>query len=371
MKKTTILAIIGIPAAIALLAGIKALQFKSMMDAGAHYQPPAVKVTFTKVDAQQWENRLQSVGSLEAVNGITITAELQGKIEKIAFTPGTHIKAGELLIQQDIRTEQAQLRAAEAAAQLANSTLERSRRMIKQNGVSKSDLESADAQAKQAAAQVEEVQALIARKSLRAPFDGRLGVRQVSLGQDLRPGDPVVILQKLDPILVNFHIPQRQLAQVQAGLKVRVTIVDLNDLQVDGVITAINPQVDTATRNVQVQARIDNPQEQLLPGMFANVDVILPTPHNVLAVPATAILYAPFGNSLFVIETNADGHQVVRQQIVKTGISRGDFIEITQGLKGDETIVTTGAFKLFNGQAVEPDNSLAPEFQLQPKPDNA
>lgn len=371
MKKTTLLAVVGIPATIALLVGIKAMQFNFMMEAGASYQPPPVKVTFTTVSPQQWENRLQSVGSLEAVNGVTLTAELQGKIEKIAFTPGAHVNAGDLLIQQDIKIESAQLRSAEAAAQLADSTLARSRRMIKQNGVSISDLESSEANAKQAAAQVEQIKAQIDKKSLRAPFAGRLGVRQVSLGQDLQAGDPVVILQKLDPILVNFFIPQRQLALVKEGLTVRITVEDLSNFQVEGVITAINPQIDAATRNVKVQARLNNADEKLLPGMFVNVDVVLPQADTVLVVPVTALLYAPFGNSVFVIEEDADGNKIVRQQIVKTGITRGDFIEITQGLQGNETIVTTGAFKLFNGQKVEPDNSLAPEFKLQPKPDNA
>ena len=371
MKKTTLIAVVGIPAVIAVLVGIKASQFSFLMAMGEEYKAPPVKVTFTTIAPGEWENRLQSVGSLEAVDGITLTAELQGKIEQISFTPGAHVNAGDLLVQQDIRSEQAQLKAAEAAAQLADSTLERSRRMIKQNGVSISDLETAEAQAKQAAAQVEQVKALIAKKSLRAPFSGRLGVRQVSLGQDLQAGAPVVILQKLNPILVNFFVPQRQLSQLRENLPVRITVADLDNLQVDGVITAINPQVDPSTRNVKVQARLQNPDERLLPGMFVNVDVILPNPRQVLAVPSTALLYAPFGNSLFIIEDNDKGEKVVRQQIVKTGATRGDFIEILHGLKGDETIVTTGAFKLINGQTVEPDNSLTPTFSLTPKPDNA
>lgn len=371
MKKTTLFAIIGIPATIAVLVGIKASQFNFLMNMGEAYKAPPVKVTHAAVEPQEWENRLQSVGTLEAVDGITLTAEMQGKIEKISFTPGAHVNAGDLLVQQDIRTEQAQLNAAEAASELAASSLQRSRRMIKQNAVSESDLESAEAQAKQAAAQVEQMKAQIAKKSLRAPFSGRLGVRQVSLGQDLQPGSPVVILQKLNPILVNFFIPQRQLAQLKEGLPVRITVTDLDNLQVDGQITAINPQVDPQTRNVQVQASLKNDSERLLPGMFVNVDVVLPNPRKVMAVPATALLYAPFGNSIFIIEKNDEGQQVVRQQIVKTGITQGDYIEITDGLKGDETIVTTGAFKLMNGQTVEPDNSMAPSFSLHPKPDNA
>lgn len=371
MKKTTLVAVLGIPLVVGTLVGIKASQFGFLAAMGADYKAPPVKVTFAPLAAQQWEASLQSVGTLEAVDGITVTAELQGKIEQIRFTPGAHANAGDLLVQQDISSEQAQLKAAEAAAQLANSSLERARRIIRQNGVSVSDLETAEAQAKQAAAQVEQVQAMVAKKSLRAPFSGRLGVRQVSVGQDLQAGNPVVILQKLDPILVNFFIPQRQLSQLKTGLPVRITIKDLDQLEVKGEISAINPQIDPDTRNVKVQARLENDDERLLPGMFVDVDVILPQPRKVLAVPATSLLYAPFGNSLFVIQEDDKGQKVVRQQIVKTGETRGDFIEILHGLKGDETIVTTGAFKLMNGQAVEPDNSQSPEFSLQPRPDNA
>lgn len=371
MKKTTLIAIVGIPVTIAVLAGIKASQIGSLIAMGEEYQAPPAKVTYATVEAQEWENSLPSVGSLDAVDGITITAELQGKIERISFTPGAPVKAGDLLVQQDIRTEQAQLNAAEAAAELAANTLKRARRMIQQNGVSVSDLESAEAQARQAAAQVEQVKAQIAKKSLRAPFDGRLGVRQVSLGQDLQAGDAVVILQKLDPILVNFFMPQRQLVYLKEGLQVRITVTDLNNLQVEGSIIALNPQIDPATRNIKVQASLSNAGERLLPGMFVNVDVILPQPRQVLAIPVTALLYAPFGNSVFVIEENENGQQVVRQQIVQTGATKGDFIEIVQGLEGDETIVSTGAFKLTNGQRVEPDNSMSPEFSLNPTPDNA
>lgn len=371
MKKTTLVAIVGIPLTLAVLGGIKASQIGFLVAMGQEYQAPPVKVTYAPVTAQEWENTLRSVGTLEAVNGVTLKAELQGKIERIAFTPGARVKAGDLLVQQDISSEQAQLAAAEAAAELAASSLKRARRMIQQNGVSVSDLEAAEAQARQAAAQVEQVKALIAKKTLRAPFDGRLGVRQVSLGQDLQAGDAVVILQNLDPILVNFFIPQRQLAHLKEGLKVRITVTDLDNLQVEGTITALNPQVDPNTRNIQVQASLANPDERLLPGMFVNVDVVLPQPRQVLAIPATALLYAPFGNSVFVITENENGAKVVRQQFVQTGATMGDFIEVVQGLEGDETIVSTGAFKLTNGQTVELDNSMSPSFSLNPTPDNA
>ncbi|HEX4940821.1 MAG TPA: efflux RND transporter periplasmic adaptor subunit [Candidatus Kapabacteria bacterium] len=374
MKKHTLYTLLSIPAAIGLLAGIKFMQFDSMMKAGENYQPPALLVTYASVQELQWESLMHAVGTVEAEDGIVVQAELPGKITKLAFTPGATVKEGDLLVQQDISIEQTSLRSAEAAAELARSNLQRAQRMIKQNGVSASDFDTSAAQAKQSEAQVENVKAQMAKKSIRAPFAGRLGVRQVSIGQDLRDGDPIVTLQKLDPIMVNFSLPQRDLARLQTGLTVRVYSADFPDLQLQGTITAINPSVEKATRNVKVQAQLRNPGERLLPGMFVEVDVVLPDPQKVLAIPATAILYAPYGDSVFVIEDRPEdqgGGKIVRQQIVKTGISRGDFIAITQGLQPNATVVSTGTFKLQNGQVVTPDNTHSPEFSLTPKPDNS
>ena len=367
MSKTTVIVVLAIVLAVGALAGTKALQFKTL--GSMENKPNPVKVTHAEASLQQWENVIETVGSLEAVEGIVVAAEEPGKIIEIAFTPGGHVQAGDLLVQQDISIEQAQLRAAEAAAELAESRLERVQRLLKQNSASPSDVDTAQAEARQADARVDEVKARIRKKSIRAPFDGKLGVRQVSLGQDLRVGDRVVVLQKLNPIQVNFLMPQRQLPRISLGLPVRVGLDD-RDFNVEGSITAVNPEVDPMTRNVRIQARIDNPGEQLLPGMYVTVGVVLPDVSQVIAVPATAILYAPFGNSVFVIEDDPDreGGKVVRQQIVTTGRHRGDFVEIRDGLKGGEVVVSTGAFKLFNGQAVEPDNSMAPSFSLDPQP---
>ena len=241
---------------------------------------------------------------------------------------------------------------------------------MKQNSASQSDVDKARAEARQADALVDEVKARITKKSIRAPFDGRLGVRQVSLGQDLRVGDPLVVLQRLNPIQVNFVMPQRRLPSLSLGLPVRVGL-EGQPFLVEGKVTAISPEVDSVTRNVLLQAQIENPDEKLLPGMYVTIGVVLPESLDVVAVPATAILYAPFGNSVFVIEDNPDesvGGKVVRQQIVTTGTNRGDFVEVLAGLKGGETVVSTGAFKLFNGQPVKPDNSKAPEFSMNPNP---
>lgn len=374
MKKHTVFTLLSIPLVIGVLAGIKFLQIDAMTTAGEQYQTPPVPVTFATVTEQAWETRLHAVGTVAAEDGIMVKAELAGRISRIAFTPGTAVTQGALLVQQDTRTEKAALRSAEAAAELAHSTLQRAQRMLKQNGVSVSDRDTAAAQAKQADAQVETVAAQLEKKSVRAPFAGRLGVLQVSTGQDLREGDSIVMLQKLDPLLVNFTLPQRQREQLQPGLTVHIHSRDFPDLDRQGQISAIDPALDPATRNVNVQARLHNADERLLPGMFVEVDVVLQAAQPVLTVPATAILYAPYGDSVFVIETRPQdqgGGQVVRQQMVKTGEMRGDFVVVTEGLSAGMTVVSTGVFKLMNGQTVTADNRLSPDFSLSPTPDNS
>jgi membrane fusion protein (multidrug efflux system) len=254
---------------------------------------------------------------------------------------------------------------------LAKITLERTRKLLTEKTVSQSQYDNADAQYKQAAAQVDNIRAAISKKTIRAPFAGRLGIRLVNLGQILNEGEAIVSLQSLDPIFVNFFLPQQQLEQIQPGFTVRVTTDALPDKIIEGKITAINPAVDAATRNIQVQATVVNPRERLRPGMFVNVAVVLPAQDKVLAIPATAVLYATYSDSVFVVEEkksekNSQPGKIVRQQFVRLGEKRGDFIAVSSGLKENETIVSTGVFKLRNGQAVVVDNTLAPEFKLMP-----
>ncbi len=372
MKKRIIFTIIGLIALIALLGGIKGLQISQMAANGKQFVPPPETVTTFEVHPDSWESLLTSVGSLEAVQGVMVTAELTGKVVNIAFEPGAMVKTGDLLLQQDISSETAQLRASEAAVALAKMTLERTRKLLTEKTVSQSQYDNADAQYKQAAAQLDTIRSAISKKTIRAPFAGRLGIRLVNLGQILNEGDAIVSLQSLDPIFVNFSIPQQQLAQIQPGLTVRVTTDVLPGRVIEGKITAINPAVDAATRNIRVQATAANPQEQLRPGMFVNVAVVLPAQDKVLAIPSTAVLYAPYSDSVFVVdekksEKNSPPGKSVRQQFVRLGEKRGDFIAVSSGLKEGETIVSTGVFKLRNGQAVVVDNTLAPEFKLRPK----
>jgi membrane fusion protein (multidrug efflux system) len=377
LKKAIVYAatIVGLLIVIAVLVGTKVLQFSAMGAAAASFVPPPETVTATAVREEVWENTLSATGSFAPVQGVTVGAEMPGKVVQIAFTAGATVKAGDLLVQLDVSTEQAQLRAAEAAAELARINLQRARELREKNSNSASDLDQADAQAKQAAATADGIRAVIAKKTIRAPFSGRLGLRLVNLGQILRDGEAIVTLQTLDPIFINFSLPQQRLAAVAAGAAVRVTSNALGDEPVLGKVTAIAPEVDQATRNVRVQATLANPSGRMHPGMFGTVTVVLPESARNLVIPSTAVLYAPYGDSVFVIEDKKNEksgktEQILRQQFIRLGTARGDFVAVQAGLKAGEMIVTTGAFKLRPGLSVVIDNKLAPDAKLAPKPDN-
>ena len=376
MKKRILYTIAGLILVTGVLGGIKALQIHEMILHGEQSVPPPLPVNTVVVQKQSWQELLSSVGSLEAVEGVMVTAELTGKVVKIGFEPGTMVRASDLLVQQDISSEKAQLRGAEAALELARVNVERMRKLLADETIAQSQYDNAAAQYKEAKAQVDNIRATIEKKTIRAPFAGRLGIRLVNLGQTLNEGDQIVSLQSLNPIFVNFSLPQQDLAQIRLGLKVQLTTDVLPGEIVEGKITAINSQVDTSTRNIGVQATVANSQEHLRPGMFVKVDVVLPVEDQVLAIPSTAVLYAPYGDSVFVVEeekSEKNGHhgKIVRQQFVRLGEKRGDLVSVVSGLKEGETVVSTGAFKLRNGQAVVVDNTLAPEFQLSPKPEES
>lgn len=372
MKKRILFAILGVLIVIAVIAGVKALQIRKMIDHGKKAVPPPETVsTFTAV-SDSWETTLSAVGSLTAVQGVTVAAELPAKVVEIAFVPGAKVKRGELLIRQDTSVEEAQLPGAEAQVALTESVLARDVEMLKDKIISQADYDAAVAGHREAMSRVQTLRATIAKKTIRAPFTGRLGVRQVNLGQTLREGDPIVTLQSLDPIYVNFALPQQELSRLRTGLPLRVTSDALPGRTIVGRITTVNPLVDAETRNVQLQATVANPEEKLRPGMYVNTAIGLPVRNRVTAIPATSVLYAPFGDSVFVVEDDrrGKGGKVLRQRFVRLGEKRGDFIAVTDGLKTGETIVSTGVFKLRNGQPAVVDNRLAPEFRLAPKPKN-
>lgn len=371
MKKRVLFAILGLLIVIGVLAAVKALQIRAMIEQGKKAVPPTDTVTTATARAESWETSLSAVGSLTAVQGVTVAAELTAKVVEIAFEPGGKVARGDLLIRQDTTVEEAQLPGADAQVTLTQSVLARDAEMLAEKIISRAQYDAAVAAHRQAESQAATLRAAIAKKAIRAPFGGRLGIRRVNLGQILREGDPIVTLQSLDPVYVDFALPQQELHRLRPGLPVRVTSDGLPGLAIDGRITTVSPLVDADTRNVQLQATLPNPGEKLHPGMFVNVAVRLPVRSKVVAIPATSVLYAPYGDSVFVVAVKeGDGGRILRQQFVRLGERRGDFVAVTDGLKEGETVVSTGVFKLRNGQPVLVDNRLAPEFRLAPRPKN-
>ena len=374
MPIRVLIAVAGVLLVIGALGMVKGLQIGRMVAHGKAFIPPASTVTAAMVDRVEWETTMTAVGSLEAVQGVMVASELAGKVTQIAFEAGATVSAGQLLLQQDITEEKTRLRAAESRAILAQKDLTRAQTLFGQKVIPRAELDEQKARYDQAAAERDNIRAIIEKKTVRAPFSGRLGIRQVNLGEVLDTGQPIVSLQSLDPIFVNFQLPQRELGRLKPGLLVRARDDGSNATVIEGTITAVNPEVDPATRNIVVQATIDNPQERLRPGMYVSVSVVLPARRTVLTIPATAVVYAPYSDSVFVIENREDasggGQQILRQQFVQLGEKRGDFVAVRSGLVQGQSIVSTGVFKLRNGQSVVVDNALAPAFDLTPEPKN-
>jgi membrane fusion protein (multidrug efflux system) len=365
--------LIGLVVLVGVPIFIKMTQF-AVMGAAPMQMPPTV-VTADSARKETWAKSASATGTMVAVQGVTVGAELGGKIIAIDFESGDKVKAGDLLVRIDVSAEEAQLRSAEAAAKLARVNLKRNRNLRKNKTVSQADLDTAEANFKQATAQVDNMRAAIAKKTLRAPFAGNLGIRQVNLGQIVETGAPVVTLQTIDPIYVDFSLPQQRFSVLAPGTEVKVTSDAAPGEVFKGKIIAVNSEVDQITRSVRVRATLDNSKELLRPGMFGNVEVLLPIKQDVLAIPATAVLYAPYGDTVFVIdevtdETTGDEKLILRQQIVRLGEAQGDYVAVVKGLKEGERVVTTGVFKLRPKMAVVVDNSLAPEAKLAPKPAN-
>jgi membrane fusion protein (multidrug efflux system) len=368
--------VFGLLVVIVALGGTKKLQFAAMGAAGAAFDPPPETVTAQAATEETWENILTANGSVAPVQGVMVGAEVPGKVVSINFESGTNVAVGDLLVQLDVSTESAQLRAAESVADLAKINLGRARELREKGTNASSDLDAAEAQAKQAAAAADNLRAVIAKKSIRAPFTGRLGIRLVQLGQILRDGESVVTLQTVDPIYTNFALPQQFLASLKVGENVRLTTDASPGETFAGKITAIAPEIDAVTRNVRIQATFSNPAAKLRSGMFGSVAVLLPSTGSSLVIPSTAILHAPYGDSVFVITEGKNAktgaaEKTIRQQFIRVGTARGDFVTVVAGLKPGEWVVTTGVFKLRPGMSVLVDNALAPKAELAPKPANS
>ena len=368
--------VFGLLVVIVALGGTKKLQFAAMGAAGAAFDPPPETVTAQAATEETWENVLTANGSVAPVQGVMVGAEVPGKVVSINFDSGANVAVGDLLVQLDVSTESAQLRAAESVADLAKINLGRARELREKGTNASSDLDAAEAQAKQAAAAADNLRAVIAKKSIRAPFTGRLGIRLVQLGQILRDGESIVTLQTVDPIYTNFALPQQFLASLKVGENVRLTTDASPGETFPGKITAIAPEIDAVTRNIRIQATFANPAAKLRSGMFGSVAVLLPSTGSSLVIPSTAILHAPYGDSVFVITDGKNAktgaaEKTIRQQFIRVGTARGDFVTVVAGLKPGEWVVTTGIFKLRPGMSVIVDNALAPKAELSPKPANS
>lgn len=360
-------------AVVAALAGVKAFQIGAMVRAGKEFTVPPETVSSAAVREETWESTLAAVGTIRAVQGVVIRAELPGTVQEIAFESGTAAKEGQLLVQLDTSSERARLRAAEAQVELARLNLDRARRLREQALIAQSDLDSAEAAFRQTTGTVDDIRATIAKKTIRAPFSGRLGIRSINLGEFVEAGREIVSLQSLDPVHVDFTLPEQQLAQVRRDLRVRVTSDADPGRVYEGTLTALDADVDSSTRNLRLQATLPNPDGSLRPGIFARVEVVLPQSSRYLVVPATAILHAPYGDSVFVISdsdaaSGKPGGKKVRLTTVRLGETRGDFVAVTQGLKAGDVVASSGVFKLRNGSSVVVDNALAPAASSSPRP---
>jgi membrane fusion protein, multidrug efflux system len=373
MTKRMIVMLGGALALVGALAGFKVLQIRAAIAQASSFQPPPEAVTTVVARRADWPDSLHAIGTVAAVQGVTVSADLPGIVQRIAIDSGRTVRAGEVLVQLDTRQEQAQLAAAAAQLELARLNLERLRGLAAEGITSRADLDRVVAEHAQAEARVGEIRATIERKRIRAPFSGLLGIRQVNLGQYLNGGAPVVPLQSLHPIYVNFAVPQQDASRLRAGGTVTVT-AEGEARPFTGRITAIDSVVDPATRNVQVQATLPNPEGRLHPGMFVETQVGTGSAGSVVALPASAISYAPYGDSVFVVEQvkgpTGSTYAGVRQQVVKLGGSRGDQVAVLSGLEAGAEVVTSGVFKLRNGAAVRVNNQVQPANDPAPRPED-
>jgi len=361
---------------IAGLGFVKYRQFQGFKAQGASFAPPPTAVTTIVAKRETWASTLQVIGTAAAIQGVTVSADLPGTVDRIHFESGKAVQVGDVLVELDTRQERAQLAAAQADWELARINYERQEKLVAQGVVARTEYDNASAQQKSTEAHVGEIKATIERKTIRAPFSGILGIRQINLGQYLSAGQAIVSLQAVNPIYVNFGVPQQQSPQVRMGGSLRMTSDDLPGIQFAGRVSAVDSVVNEATRNIQVQATLTNPQGRLRPGMFVQVELGLGANRQIIALPASSINYAPYGDSVYVVTDVQDPKsgktfRGVRQQFVKIEGSRGDQVAVVSGVNPGEEIVTSGVFKLRNGAPVQVNNKVQPPNNPKPKPEDS
>jgi membrane fusion protein (multidrug efflux system) len=363
---------------VALLGGLGFVKYKQVeaaIAAGASFQMPPTAVTTVVAKQETWPSTMSIIGTAAAIQGVTVSADLPGTIDKIHFESGQWVKEGEIMVELDTRQERAQLASLEAQRDLAGINYGRAQELVKQGVIAKQEYDNAAAQQKATEAQVGDIKAAIARKTIRAPFSGVIGIRQVSLGQYLAAGQAIVSLQTLSPIYVNFGVPQQDTGKMIPGHVMRITNSDLPGMSFMGRITALDSVISEQTRNIQVQAIVTNKDDKLRPGMFVQVELPLGSPRQVIPLPASAINYAPYGDSVYVVTNMTDpkgkSYRGVKQQVVKVEGSRGDQVAIISGLNPGDEVVSSGVFKLRNGAPVLINNDVKPSNSASPKPEDS
>lgn len=375
MAKRMILMLVVMLALLGGLGFIKYKQVEAAIAAGANFQMPPTAVTTVVAKKEIWPATFSVIGTAAAIQGVTVSADLPGTIDKIHFESGQWVKEGEILVELDTRQERAQLANLEAQRDLAGINYGRAQELVKEGVIAKQEYDNAAAQQKATEAQVGDIRAAIARKTIRAPFSGVLGIRQVSLGQYLAAGQAIVSLQTLSPIYVNFGVPQQDTAKMIPGHILKITNSDLPGMSFVGRITALDSVISEQTRNIQVQAIVTNKDNKLRPGMFVQVELPMGSPRDVIPLPASAINYAPYGDSVYVVTNMTDQKgrpfRGVRQQVVRIDGSRGDQVGIVSGLNPGDEVVSSGVFKLRNGAPVVVNNEVKPSNSASPKPEDS
>src|SRR3974390_1193028 len=375
MLKRMLLMLTVVAILLGSLGFVKFRQIKTAIAQGASFQPPPTAVTTLVAQQETWPATVDVIGTVEAIQGVTVSADLPGTVAKIHFDSGEWVHEGDILVELDTRQEQAQLAETEAQRDLAKVNYGRTEQLVNAGVLARNEYDNVLSQQKVTEGQVAEIRATIARKTIRAPFSGILGIRQANVGQYLAAGQAIVSLQSLNPIYVNFGVPQGTTGQIAVGRTLRITSNDFPGLQFNGRVTALDSVVSESTRNIQVQTTLSNPQNKLRPGMFVQVSMGRGASTPVVALPASAVNYAPYGDSVFIVtdlkDNKGNTYKGVRQQIVKLGGSRGDQVGVVSGINPGDEVVTSGVFKLRNGAAVQINNKVQPDNNPHPKPEDS
>ena len=372
MIKRMLIMLVLVGAVLGGLFGFKSFVNGKIKEAMAGMANIPQTVSATKAESSDWQPRIDAVGSLRAVRGAELSLEVPGVVEEITFDSGDQVKAGQVLLALRKDDEVAKLQSLEATAQLAQITYDRDVKQLKAQAISQAIVDNDEANLRNAKAQVAQQKAIVEKKTLRAPFDGKLGLRQVDLGQFLSAGTVIATLQSLDPIYVDFLLPQQAVAQIAVGETVRAKIDAFPGRTFEGKITAINPKIETASRNVQVRATVANADQKLLPGMFATVELDTGAAQRLVTLPQTAVAYNPYGSLVYIVDDKNKGPDgkpqlVARQVFVTTGATRGDQVSILKGVAEGDMVVTSGQIKLRNGVPLIVDNRVVPTNDPAPK----